>query len=198
MNNTGILRLANGFLNTVNDPVVGQSVTGGQSYGGQLGAVMELNNAQAVKMFKASVGNGYAGKYQYVQFKAGTTAANVVGGPVYWDDIANFVVTPDVPTGVPGFAGISLSVVTKGNYGFILVDGFGDCHALANTTKGTPAIGDNLVLSTAGFFDDLADATAFDGTNLKLAVGQWLVAPADASGGGLYKAYVRGQYNAGN
>jgi len=197
MTTTGILRLTAQYLNEINDSVIGQSVSGGQAYDGQLGAFMVLNAEDAAKLSKTSVGTLYAGVYQYVKFKAGTTASNIVGGPVYWSDPDNFVVTPDVPTGFPGFAGVSLNAVTKGNYGFILVEGKGLAHALANTTKGSPAAGDNLILtSTAGAFDDLADATAFTGANLKLYVGQWIQAPVDASGGGNYLAYIKARRNA--
>ncbi len=190
MNNTGIARIANFQLNSTNDAVPGNSVSGGQSYSGQLGAVMVLNTDQAQKMQLASVGTLYAGRYQYVQFKTGQTGTTVKGGPMYWDDADNFIVTADVPTGVPGFAGVALNVVTKGNYGWILTEGICQCQPLDNTTKTTPAIGDTMVLSTIGRFDDLLDATAFDGTNQKLIAGQWIEAPADATST-RYKAYVK-------
>lgn len=197
MTNTGIIRLTARFLNDVDDAVIGQSVSGGQAYSGQLGAVVVLNADLAKKLSDTTVATLYAGVYQYVKFKAGTTAANITGGPVYWDDPDNFVVTPDVPTGFPGFAGVSLNAVTKGNYGFILVEGKGLVHALANTTKTTPAIGDTVVLTaTAGAADDLADATAYTGANLKKAVGQWIEAPADATPAGTYLAYIRAVRNA--
>ena len=89
------------------------------------------------------------------------------------------------------FAGVAINVPTKGNYGWILVEGKCKCQPLDNTTKGTPAIGDTMVTSTIGRFDDLADATAFDGTNQKLIAGQWIQAPADATST-LYLAYVTG------
>lgn len=197
MNQTGITRLSARGLNDIDDAVVGQSVTGGQAYSGQLGAVMVLNAAQALAASDSAVGTLYGGVYQYVKFKAGTTAANLRGGILYWDDPDNFVVTPDIPTGNPGFAGVGINVVTKGNYGWILVEGKGAVKALANTTKTTPAIGDTVVLSaTANQADDLADATAYTGANLKKAVGQWIEAPADASGGGVYLAYIRAVRNA--
>lgn len=196
MNNTGINRITTRYLNDVNDPLVGQSVTGGQTYLGQLGNVEVLNADQALKLSSTTVvalvnvGTLYAGKYQYVQFKLTQSGTTIAGGPVYWDDADNFIVTADVPTGAPGFAGVAINVPTKGNYGWILVEGKCKCQPLDNTTKTTPAIGDNLVLATIGRFDDLADATAIDGTNFKLVVGQWLAAPADATST-LYLANVR-------
>jgi len=190
MNNTGIVRLANTKLNATDDPVAGNSVSGGVSYDGQLGAVMVLNTAAAQKLQDSSVGTLYAGRYQYVKFYASQSGTTVKGGPVYWQDPDNFVVTADVPTGAPGFAGVALNVVTKGNYGWILTEGIVQAQPLDNTTKTTPAIGDTMVTSSIGRFDDLADATAFDGTNQKLIAGQWIEAPADATST-RYKAYVK-------
>ncbi len=186
-------RITTGFLNTVDDALPGQLVAGtaglGPTYSGQLGGILVASGLEAARLAGNSI-TLYGGIYQYVRFKAGSTAANIRGGPVYWDDRENYVVTPDVPTGAPDFAGVSLNAVTKGNYGWILVGGKTHCHALANTTKAAPAIGDTLVLATAGNFDDILDATPYDGTNRKLAVGQWLEAPVDVGGGGLYLAVV--------
>lgn len=189
MTTTGIVRLVSRYLNTVNDVLPGQSVTGGQSYDGQVGATVTLNAAEALKLSDTSVGTLYGGTYQYVKFLLTQSGTTVKGGPVYWTDPDNFVVSADVATGVPGFAGVALSVVTKGNYGWILVSGKCQCQPLDNTTKTTPAIGDVMVTSTIGRFDVLADATAFDGTNLKLYAGQWIEAPADATST-RYLAYV--------
>lgn len=178
MTNTGIQKI-NGFLNSVNDPVVGQTVTGGQSYAGQLGAVMVLNAAEALKLTNTSgtLTALYGGKYQYVQFLSTQSGTTVAGGPMYWSDADNFVVTADVPTNGAGFAGIALNVVTKGNYGFIQVAGKAILHVAA-VTKATPAIGDPISTSTIGIFDDVADANM---TNLQVArfVGVWTVAPAN-------------------
>lgn len=196
MTNTGINRITARYLNDVNDPLPGQSVTGGQTYTGQLGSVEVLNAEQALKLSSGTaaaltnVGTLYGGKYQYVQFYVSQSGTTIAGGPVYWQDADNFIVTADVPTGAPGFAGVAINVPTKGNYGWILIEGKCKCQPLDNTTKGTPAIGDNLVLSTIGRFDDLADATAIDGTNFKLVAGQWLAAPADATST-LYLAFVK-------
>lgn len=196
MTTTGIVRFTQRYLNNVNDPLIGQSVTGGQEYVGQLGATLTLNASEALKLSSVlpvaltNVGTLYGGKYQYVQFKLTQSGTTIAGGPVYWDDVDNFIVTADVPTGAPGFAGVALNVVTKGNYGWILVEGKCKCQPLDNTTKTSPAIGDNLMLSTIGRFDDILDATAIDGTNFKNVAGQWIEAPADATST-LYLAYVK-------
>lgn len=178
MTNTGIAKI-NGKLNSVNDPVVGQTVTGGQSYGGQLGAVLVLNAAEALNLTDTSgtLTALYGGKYQYVQFLSTQSGTTVAGGPMYWSDRDNFVVTADVPTNGAGFAGIALNVVTKGNYGFIQVAGKAILHVAA-VTKATPAIGDPISTSTIGIFDDVTDANM---TNLQVArfVGVWTTAPAN-------------------
>lgn len=178
MTNTGIARL-NGKLNAVNDPVVGQTVTGGQSYDGQLGAVMILNAAEALALTDTSgtVPTLYGGKYQYVRFYTSQSGTTIAGGPMYWQDRDNFVVTADVPTNGAGFAGMALNVVTKGNYGFIQVSGKAILNVAA-ITKATPAIGDPISTSTIGIFDDVADANM---TNLQVArfVGVWTTAPAN-------------------
>lgn len=188
MTSTGIAKLT-GKLNATNDPLPGQSVTGGQSYQGQLGATILLNASEALKLSDTSVGTLYAGLYQYVLFKSGQSGTTIKGGPVYWTDPDNFEVSADVASGAPGFAGVALNVVTKGNYGWILVEGKCQCQPLDNTTKTTPAIGDTMVTATIGRFDVLADATAFDGTNQKLIAGQWIEAPVDATST-RYLAYV--------
>lgn len=177
MNNTGIARISQRYMNDVNDPITGQSVSPGQSYEGQLGAVLVLNAAQALGLSDTVVGTLYGGKYQYVKFLLTQSGTTVVGGPMYWSDADNFVVTADVPTNGAGFAGVAINVVTKGNYGFIQVNGKAALHTAA-VTKASPAIGDAVVTSTIGIFDDLTDANA---TVLQAAriVGQWTVAPAN-------------------
>ncbi len=193
-NSTGIFRRTTPYLNTINDAYPGVTTNGysGQpnQYQGQVGATLTLNAAQALKLSDTSVGTLYGGTYQYVQFYGSQSGTTKKGGPVYWQDPDNYVVTADVPTGAPGFAGVAISVPTKGNYAIILIEGKCQCQPLDNTTKGTPAIGDTMVTSTIGRFDDLADATAFDGTNQKLIAGQWIEAPADATDT-RYLAYVQ-------
>ncbi len=178
MNNTGIARLTS-KLNATNDPVVGQSVTGGQSFDGQLGAVVVLNADLALQLTDTTgtLAALYGGKYQYVKFYVSQSGTTVAGGPVYWQDRDNFIVTADVPTNGAGFAGVALNVVTKGNYGWIQVQGKCILHVAA-VTKATPAIGDPISTSSIGIFDDVSDANM---TNLQVAriVGVWTVAPAN-------------------
>lgn len=196
MTHTGINRLTARYINDVNDPVVGNSVSGGQAYLGQLGSVMVLNDADAAKLSSGTVaaltnvGNLYGGIYQYVQFYVSQSGTTVAGGPVYWQDPDNFIVTADVPTAGVGFAGVALKTVTKGNYGWILVDGKAACQPLDNTTLSSPAIGDVMVLATIGRFDDVADPYATSSAVAALPAGQWIVAPVDATST-LYLAWVK-------
>lgn len=190
MNKSDVLTITTGKINTVNDTYPGGGTDAPGLRQGQLGAAMQLNAAQALALSDTSVGTLYAGVYQYVQFLSTQSGTTVKGGPMYWSDLSSFIVTADVPTGAPGFCGVALNVVSKGSYGFILVEGECQCQPLDNTTKGTPAIGDTMVTATIGRFDDLADATAFDGTNFKLIAGQWITAPADATST-RYLAYVQ-------
>lgn len=190
MTTTGIARLASSpYLNAANDPLPGQSVDGGESYSGQLGALIVVNAGEALKLSLVATGTLYAGKYQYVRFLSSQTGTTKLGGPVYWSDPDNFVVTADAQTSGLGFAGVALNVVTKGNYGWILVEGKCQCQPLDNTTKGTPAIGDTMVLATIGRFDDIVDPYASELTSGKVA-GQWIEAPADATDT-RYLAYVQ-------
>lgn len=190
MTSTGIVELT-GKLNATNDPLPGQSVDGGRTIGGQVGAAVQLNAGEALKLSDTSVGTLYGGIYQYVRFLSTQSGTTVKGGPMYWSDPDNFVVTADVPTAGLGFAGVALNVVTKGNYGWILVVGKCQCQPLDNTTLGSPAIGDVMVLSTIGRFDDVADPYATSSAVAALPCGQWIEAPVDATNT-RYLAYVTG------
>jgi hypothetical protein len=179
MERTGINRYVTPRLNDVNDPSPGVSVANSvQAVPGQLGAVMTLNAADALKASDTTVGTLYEGSYQYVQFYASQSGTTVAQGPMYWQDPDNFVVTADVPTNGAGFAGIALNVVTKGNYGWIQVSGKATLN-VGTVTKATPAIGDPVSTSTIGIFDDV-DTTP---TALIIAryVGVWIVAPATST-----------------
>ncbi len=189
MTSTGIARITQ-YLNNVNDPLPGQSVDNStQIYPGQVGAVVYVNAAEAAKLSYATNGTLYAGRYQYVKFYVSQTGTTVLGGPVYWQDPDNFIVTADAATSGLGFAGVALNVPTKGNYAWILTEGKCQCQPLDNTTKATPAVGDTMVCATIGRFDDIVDPYASELTSGKVA-GQWIEAPADATSV-RYLAYVQ-------
>lgn len=183
------------LFNDVNDvapgvPVSTSSVSGSivQSYGGQLGGRTWLNAADAVKLADTSVGTLYEGCYQYVQFVAASTAANATGQPVFWKDTEKYIVTPDgsggTATSIKLVAGISLNVVTKGQYGFIQVAGRASVK-FGTITKATPAIGDAVLVSATPANPTLADVlsatTAITVDNIQLYLGVAITAPASSA-----------------
>lgn len=179
----------NGQLNAVNDVYPGGGTDAPGLAVGQLGTEITLNASDALALSSTTVGTLYAGTYKYVQFKLTQSGTTKKGGPMYWSDPDAFIVTADVPTSFLGFAGVALNVVTKGQYGWILVEGKCQCQPLDNTTKGTPAIGDVMVCATIGRFDDVTDPYASELLAGGVA-GQWIEAPADATDT-RYLAYVR-------
>lgn len=126
---------------------------------GNLGKIIAINDEQALRLSKTATGTLYAGLYQLVLFKAGSTAANARGGAVCWETRSTFTVTPDqTALTEQDFAGIGLMVNTKGNYGWIQVAGKSTILYRASVTDTTAG---NIVLqlTTTNTFDSIADAT---------------------------------------
>jgi hypothetical protein len=176
-----------GKLNTVNDTYIGGG-TSGDRYPGQLGQLIELSEVEAQKMDSAL----HAGVYQYVKFKAGTTASNAKGQGVVWSDFDAFEVSPDVTAALSGlFAGVALNAVSKGSYGWIQVAGV--ATLLCNSSVGGTTAGDLAVLdATAATFSAIADATAAStdtALEVKRIVGNFIEAPANS---GLKLAAIKG------
>ena len=188
MNKSDIVTITTGFLNSVNDTYPGGGTDAPGLRPGQLGAEITVNAAQATAL-TASGNTLYEGRYKYVQFKLTQSGTTLKQGPVYWDDPDNFIVTADVPAGFLGYAGNALNVVTKGNYGWIQIEGKALCQPLDNTTIASPAIGDTMVCATIGRYDDVTDPCA---SNLLFGAiaGQWITAPVDATLTP-YLAYIR-------
>lgn len=99
--------------------------------------------------------------YQFVQLKAGATAAK--GAYVIWDDLDNFVVTT-VGTAVSANRNLGAGFLqgtkpTAGNYGFIQVGGQG---AVLVENGVTPAVGQQIIAggTTAGRVEIVALGTA--------------------------------------
>lgn len=176
-------RVTTEFLNDVNDPSPGvplASPSGSivQPYTGQLGGKLSLDAATALALSDTAIGTLYGGVYQYVKFKAGTTTAPARGQVVFWDDIDNYVVTPDATaTNDSQIAGIVLNAVTKGNYGFIQIAGKASV-LFGTVTKVTPAIGDLVIVDSTPSPDAnvLADATNITSPTAKLIIGKAVVA----------------------
>jgi len=177
-------------LNLINDPAPGVSNSttsaGGavmvQPYQGMVGGHLTLNRTNALQMQDTATGVLYEGLYQYVQFLSTATNNSAVGRSMYWSDRENYVVTSDsTATTSSQFAGVALNPNwTKGNYGWIQVGGKATV-LFGTVTKAVPAIGDLVVVGASGVADVLLDATAIVSPNLKLVIGEALVAPATAT-----------------
>jgi hypothetical protein len=147
--------LISGYLN--NEDIT-SAIFNGLSYPkGKLGQLISLNNVDAARMSYATTGTLYAGIYQLVLFKSGSSAANIRGGALCWQDRSTFTVTPDqtAPT-EEDFAGVGLMVNTKGNYGWMQVAG--DCSIKYRASVTGATLG-NLVfqLTTTNTFDAYDD-----------------------------------------
>ncbi len=159
-----IIRVTTGLLNTVNDSLPGQVVssgTGASKYQGQLGQRIELG-PDLVK-FDSTIGTLLGGEYQYVRFASGMTATPARGLLAFWDtSVAEdlYQVTMDeggLTQGANLNAGVVLNVVTKGNYGFIQVQGRASVKFRAVLT-GTAATGVPVFAAGAGAGADVATA----------------------------------------
>lgn len=147
--------LTSGYLNNED---VSSTIFNSLSYPkGILGKRFVYDDVTALKFSKTSVGTCYAGIYQVVRFLSTSTAANIRGGALCWNDRANFIVTPDqTATTEDDFAGVGLMVNTKGNYGIMQVAGKCSIKYRASVTGATLG---NLVfqLTTTNTFDAYDD-----------------------------------------
>src|SRR5215467_8245291 len=166
MRHTEIAHLSSPFLDSINDAFIGSGSstgTGGQPYPGQLGAFMELTEAQAAAMSTTPATQTlHCGIYQYVQFTGTQTSTNVANQIYVWKTRGSYIVTSDVATtgaaSMGEWAGISLNAVTKGNYGWIQIAGVANIKFKSSLTAATPAIGDVVIIdqsaTTSGTFAD--------------------------------------------
>ena len=183
--------VSTGFLNTVNDAVIGgllSSGTGSSPRAGQLGKIVNLKQDEAAKRYGSASVVLYGGLYQYVQFKAGSTAANAQGQLVFWDTAANkgsesYIVTPDAPTVPSMMAGVALNAVTKGQYGWIQIAGLATVKFCAAITKVSPVAGDLVVLdlTPTNTADVLADATGLTSVQMRAVIGKAYDAPVSGA-----------------
>ncbi len=191
----GDIKLIGRALNAVNDAAPGVPVSTAQVSGsivqpflGFVGKRLVLNNAMALKLSDTTVGTLYEGIYQYVQFRSVSTLAPAKGILAYWQDYSNYIITPDVSATDPSLggsnsglvAGVILSAVTKGNYGFIQISGKATVLFKTTVTKTTPIQGDLVVAdgTTSARGDVLADATGITNATAKLILGVSLTTPA--------------------
>jgi hypothetical protein len=158
-----IVHLSTPFLNTIDDAFTGGGADATQNYPGQLLKTKRMTTAQAAALSKTTIGTLFAGVYQYVNFLLGSTQAAVRGQACFWKtaaDYTNGIVTSDGGVTLEGrFAGVFLSVITKGNSGWIQVEGMASCAfraAVGDTTDGNAV----RITTTTFTFDSVADATA--------------------------------------
>jgi hypothetical protein len=167
---TEIAHLSSPYLDKINDAYIGSGSstgTGSDPYPGQLGAFMELTEAEAAAMSSSSSLTFLSGIYQYVKFISTSTDTVAAGQVVLWSAPGTYVVTPDASgVGVMGFwAGIALCAVTKGQYGWIQVAGRANVLFKGSLTAATPAIGDVVIVdqsgTTTGLFGDVPTQSSF-------------------------------------
>ncbi len=183
------VQLATGYLNGGGSTVLGKSVSPDSlpstAYGGMLGKIVVVDDAEALKLSLTTTGTLRAGAYQLVQTKAGTSAAPIKGTACFWDTNANLgfdkrVVTPDISaTIISNFAGIYVDVPAKGDYCWIQIAGLASllCRSSAMTSN---LIGDVVIFTglTTNTFDGLADAGTIATAGLvKAVVGTWYEVP---------------------
>jgi hypothetical protein len=103
-------------------------------------------------------------RFQLVKTDPAMAAATVVGGPAYWLDKSQYIVTTS-PAALNQIAGVFNNVSTKGNYTCIQVGG--PCPVtLSAANQGAAASGDMIIGGAAGLGVLVASGTAL--TNIPL------------------------------
>jgi hypothetical protein len=197
----GDQRIVARYLNDVNDAAPGVPVSTAQASGsiiqpyfGMVGKRLVCTYAMANDLSDTTIGQLYEGIYQYVQTRAGSTAAPARGALCYWDDYENYIVSPDVSASAtnpfighgPGansglFAGVYLSAPTKGNYCFIQIAGKASVLFKQTITNTTPAAGDFILSdgTTSATADDTTQSTSVTMALAKLILGVALTTPSN-------------------
>lgn len=173
-------------LNTVNDTTAGGGVasqTGASRCPGALGSVvyLDVNNPT---FYDSSIGTLYPGGYKRVHLVSTSTQAAARGRIAYWVDPSSstvpFDVTGDATDG--NQAGIFINVISKGNYGYIQVEGLASVLFTSSITKATPAKKDLVVCAAGdGTGDVLADATNITSPIARRILGIAEAAPANST-----------------
>lgn len=130
-----IARVSVGMLNRVSDEVIGATTLplgpGSNKYANQLGAEIELSDADAALMSDPAIGTLYGGVYKYVRFRLADVANTFKRGMVVLYDSAapNQVTSTEALATAYGMAGITINPTTgqyaivPGRYGWIYVGG---------------------------------------------------------------------------
>jgi hypothetical protein len=150
------------------------ATVGGSRFPGMLGAVVNHDNASALKASKLSVGTLFMGTYQLVKFTSAITRGHIL----QWDTLANngladYEVTTAVAATSIFRAGIALytDASATGKFGYIQTGGLASVQFDATVTS---AIIGNLVFQdtlTTAVADAEADALAITGVELKSLIG---------------------------
>ena len=175
-------KLPTGFINSAGgDPAPGVPLSSSQASGsiiqpyfGQVGAKLSLDTTEAPSLSDPSQATLFAGVYQYVLFLSTSVAANARGQVVFWSNRPAYVVTPDVTAATQGLiAGITLSAITKGNYGWIQIAGRATVKYKAALGAATPAAGDLIIVDQAltNTADDPTQSTALTPLQAKSQIG---------------------------
>lgn len=184
-------------LNDVNDSVAGgaivslpSGVTGPQVSATQIGDRIILDDATALALSDTTVGTLYGGIYEYVGTYSGSTASPAVGTVAFWRTnelpggaTQGYTVTADAQptTAIPVYiAGIFISAITKGNYGWIQVAGVATGlpdSALTATTNGAWA----SAKVSASVASTLDAGAAIGVVTLPALVGVWIGTPATST-----------------
>ena len=167
-----IMQVSTGFINTVNDAVVGMPTAPGglglSKFAGQLGRRIEFEDADI--HFNSAVGTVYGGGFQYVRLAAAATAV-VVGQIVFWDyTVAQnlYQVTTSEAESTDGAvfrAGIVLNPSwTPGNYSFVQYLG-PTFVRFRGTLTAAGAIGSRVFAAAAGAGVDNGFADVIDSSS---------------------------------
>lgn len=138
------VRVATGFLDTVNDDFPGGGSVAPGFAPGQLGQKARFG-ADSDSSISLST-NRYEGTYQYVRTLSSDTTLPALGTLAFWADRANSVVSTNATTYlVENLAGVYLGVYPNvGKYGFIKIFEHGG-RGLVNFSGGTPAAGETAL-----------------------------------------------------
>ena len=183
-------RLASGFMNHTGDPSPGQPLSSPSGsivipYDGQVGGAYGVTNypptaqTESTRVGDAAIGTLYGGIYGYYQHLLTSSGANIRGGVLFWQDIVNGIVTPDVTLSTQGLiAGIGLAVTVKGYYNFIQSQGLASVLFKSSITKATPAIGDLVIVDQGGGTPTARGDVLADATNLTSVIAKSIIGVA--------------------
>lgn len=190
----------NGYLNTVNDTVIGgqAGISGASKFAGQLGKQLLVDPSQIAQLYSSAIGTLYGGSYRYVRLSS-TGTQPVVGQILFWDTTVSSwqsayqVSVNESLSSVDNavmIAGIFLGGLAPGNYGFIQDAGIVPIQ-FRGTLTAAGAIGSEVYAAAAGagvdagFADVVASGnpTTFADAGLLQAryLGQAIAAPTNGS-----------------